>query len=560
MQKRFEDMEQQEKEQLIKEYYSWLFEIPVEEIELEREIEYSFARTYEDPYIYYPKLMGDLYRTDSMQRMGRISQLGSKIIGDGASKQNRSDHCKHTAYLRLEESIYLWRDSGDLYKAIVKKNKLKKFLFAEEIKAGLHDIGHSPFSHEMENALNNFAKEFQIEDDDEYKNSSDFILLYTSNPSKVTHEDIGKMYIKNDAQINEILSRIPGLKNALLTVIDEDIFNNKSHSEGNFDVDRKSYMLRDALFYGNPADYIYPMYKRLFFEKGTHKQITDPKDANIDLSNIDIIDVYDTEDYDTVLNFLQDRVAEYKERLYSPLCQVENNYIEYFLKTVYMSQDKTTAEITKYIDTYLKLIKYRGLRKEDYDFFRSFDEIKMYSNILNIAQNAENDFLKQVTTMMLPEIRVFMDMIADMLENSNQQKKLESSPSNNAEQKIVEQIYSIIHKDNDLLRRIKNRNYLRENVIIVKDVPPEVIETYGENIFTHSRKKIRIYDESEPLFFLDSNGEIKKIENHSKCPNDLNLGYEYVDVYYCIIPELISQRNEQRKNTEFKRYGSRISF
>ena len=162
---RFEDMTRQEKEKLMREYYSWLFEVPIEEIEIEREIEYSFAGTYHDPYIYYPKLIGDLYRTDAMQKMGRITQLGTEIIGDGVSKQNRLDHCKHTAYLRLEESIYLWQE-GKLYRDIVQANNLKIYLLAEEVKAALHDIGHSPFSHQVESVLNKLVDKIEIEYDD----------------------------------------------------------------------------------------------------------------------------------------------------------------------------------------------------------------------------------------------------------------------------------------------------------------------------------------------------------------------------------------------------------
>lgn len=539
--RRFEDMEQQEKESLIKRYYSWLLEVPEEQIELEREIEYSFAPIYNDPYIYYPKLIGDLYKTDAMQKMRRISQFGIKIVGDGVSKQNRLDHCKHTAYLRLEESIYLWQQGGEVYNDVVEKNNLKKYLFAEEIKAALHDIGHAPFSHEMEASANNLVDEINFEYDESYPKASDFIPIQIDENKKgdlkVSHEDIGKMYIQNDKQINEILGRISGLKEALFTVIDQDVFNNKQHNEGNFDVDRKSYMLRDSLYYGEPLNYIYPIYKRLFFVKGTDKQILDSNDVNLDLRNIDIADVYENKDYEKGFEFLVDREKEYEERIYSPLCQVINKHIQYFLNTAYFSKDKTTKEIKRYIDTYLKLIKYHGLRKDDYDFFKSFDEIDMYSEILNIAQNSKDIFLKEIATMMLPEIRVFMDMIADMLGNDNRKDTLELSLEKKSKRKIVQQIYSLIEKDNELLRRIKSRNFLRENVIVMEHLPENVQNKYG-NIIKHLRKKLTIYDKNEPLLFYDSNGEIKKFDEHSKFPEQFR-EERYIDVYYIIIPELL---------------------
>lgn len=546
--KRFEDMEQEEKEQLIKEYYSWLLDVPKEEIELEREIEYSFAGMYQDPYIYYPKLIGDLYRTDAMQKMGRITQLGTEIIGDGVSKQNRLDHCKHTAYLRLEESIYLLQE-GKLYNNIVEANNLKIYLLAEEVKAALHDIGHSPFSHQVESVLNKLVDKIEIEYDEQYKNAEDFIPLEIEGDEernlKISHEDIGKMYIEHDEQINEILSRVQGLKEALYTVMEEDVFSNRQHNEGNFDTDRKSYMLRDALYYGKPKNYIYPMYNRLFFKKGTDSQITDQEDATLDLNSIDIIDVYDDKDFEKVFKFLIERRDAYKERYFSPLRQVVETYIGFFLEKVYYSKDTTTLEITKFVDMYFKLIKYKGLRQEDYEFFKSFDEIKMYSEIINIAQNAKEESLKTYATMMIPKIEVFMDMVAEMIKNTTFTKQGELN-----KKRIRHQIQDILESsENDIFKKnIESKDFFRKNVIIVENLE-EVPEEY-RNHFRYSQKRIRIYDKSQPLYFHDVDGKIVPLDKHSRCQEVLSsynikledlYEKEVIDVYYCIIPELLSK-------------------
>ena len=542
---RFEDMTRQEKEKLMREYYSWLFEVPIEEIEIEREIEYSFAGTYHDPYIYYPKLIGDLYRTDAMQKMGRITQLGTEIIGDGVSKQNRLDHCKHTAYLRLEESIYLWQE-GKLYRDIVQANNLKIYLLAEEVKAALHDIGHSPFSHQVESVLNKLVDKIEIEYDEQYKKAEDFIPLEIEGDEerklKISHEDIGKMYIEYDEQINEILSRIPGLKDALYTVIEEDVFSNKQHTEGNFDVDRKSYMLKDALYYGKPKNYIYPIYKRLFFEKGTGKQIIDQDDVNLDLDSIDIIDVYDDKDFEKVLKFLIERRDAYKERYFSPLRQVLETYIGFFLEKVYYSKDKTTLDITRFVGMYFKLINYKGLRKVDYEFLKLVDELKMYSEIINIAQNAKNESLKTYATMMLPQIRVLMDMIFDMIKNTAFTKLGESN-----KKRIRHQIQDILESsENDKFKKnIETNDFFRKNVIIVENLE-EVPEEYRKH-FRNSQKRIGIYDKSQPIYFRDSDGKIVPFDKHPRCQEVLKLyglkpedlyKKEVIDVHYCIIPEL----------------------
>lgn len=237
--KSFEEMRAEEKEKIFKKYYSWVLDIPEDEVILEREFDATLARTYVDPYIYYPKIMGDIYKTDALQKMERISQLGLVVIDIPTAYQNRLEHCKGTAYRKLEENVMLITQN-ETYRKILERNNFKLYLLAEEIKGQTHDIGHQPLSHIIEIRVVG-RREF--------------------------HEEIGKRILLEDKQIQEIIMQIPGLKQAVQEVVEKDILNNEEHDEGNIDVDRMDYRRRDDLYMGMPKDYEYPMYERIMIEQ-----------------------------------------------------------------------------------------------------------------------------------------------------------------------------------------------------------------------------------------------------------------------------------------------------
>ena len=65
------------KEELIKKYYSWLLDST--DIKLEKEIDICLPVSDRDCFIYYPETLHDLFHTQSLQKLDRISQLSSII-------------------------------------------------------------------------------------------------------------------------------------------------------------------------------------------------------------------------------------------------------------------------------------------------------------------------------------------------------------------------------------------------------------------------------------------------------------------------------------------------
>ena len=170
------------KENLIQDFYRWLFDnnnVVDKSVILEKEVDFSLAPYYTDPYIYYPKQIANFFNTKAMQRLGRVSQLALANDIYPNIYHSRLEHSKGVYNRKLEEFLYHFQDSN--WRKYIDENHLKLYLLADLIKMAGHDIGHLPLSHLMETE----------------------ILSYRG-----AHEDLGKRIMLEDSEIQNVLLKI----------------------------------------------------------------------------------------------------------------------------------------------------------------------------------------------------------------------------------------------------------------------------------------------------------------------------------------------------------------
>ena len=142
------------KENLIQDFYRWLFDnnnVVDKSVILEKEVDFSLAPYYTDPYIYYPKQIANFFNTKAMQRLGRVSQLALANDIYPNIYHSRLEHSKGVYNRKLEEFLYHFQDSN--WRKYIDENHLKLYLLADLIKMAGHDIGHLPLSHLMETEI-----------------------------------------------------------------------------------------------------------------------------------------------------------------------------------------------------------------------------------------------------------------------------------------------------------------------------------------------------------------------------------------------------------------------
>ncbi len=587
---RFETLNQEEKEQIIKEYYSWLFNIPEEKTILYREVDEVLASTYEDPFIYQHPLIERLSKTKAMLRTKNITQQGLQFMVDGTNIYNRYSHGLGTAYLALEENIMLWIQNP-LYCKIVENNDLKLKLFCLEIAELTHDIGHQILSHLIEYRFlgkvgvhEEIGKRILLEDEEInqvlLKFEIDLVLM--SGPNAITFNKY-----QNDkkekiiAIINEDLDdenkkeKLKGIitesviKKELKEILEKGVLNSKEHTEGNMDVDRKDYMRRNYFYHGIKKKYEYPMYKRYFFEIDKNGEFVINENGQRKLANektpldrIRIIDAYKDEDFEKVEQFLIDRIDNYENVVWAAPTQAREIVAGKFFEVVAESNEPRARGL-------INFFKYlRETNVDEYDLNRLIeaDEIKMYLDMIDIAQNADSIYLRTMATLNIPELNVLMQMIADRLDIQHARKE-GFCKLNEFEKKIVKKIHEFIKGDTDLEKKIRDGNMIKKSIMIIAgdDRIDKVQELYP-NIFRNIIQfKLIGYNAENPIMFEEENGILIPLEEHPRRNIEWGKLYKKTIKYtYAIIPELyregFGEEYIQQVKENIKEYLSPTEF
>ncbi len=169
----------------------------------------------------------------AFQRLRNVKQLGlASFVFPGAD------------YSRLSHCIGVCHVTGRILTALAANNPQLKLdhdkIQAYRLAGLLHDIGHYPFSHAMEDAIHNYAAKALLADGGK--------TIRTLN-----HEIVGKRILEHDPEIGAIFKKFsidPGSVAAIFNRAQPESLTNLISSD--LDADRIDYLLRTAHFSGLP--------------------------------------------------------------------------------------------------------------------------------------------------------------------------------------------------------------------------------------------------------------------------------------------------------------------
>ena len=489
------------KENLIQDFYRWLFDdnnIIDKSVILEKEVDISLAPYYTDPYIYYPKQIANFFNTKAMQRLGRVSQLALANDIYPNIYHSRLEHSKGVYNRKLEEFLYHFQDLN--WRKHIEENHLKLYLLADLIKMAGHDIGHLPLSHLMETE----------------------ILSYRG-----AHEDLGKRIMLEDLEIQNILLKIsPKLPNILNNLYTKHIMNFKEHDESNFDVDRCDYVSRDYLYFGLPIHLPYSHYESISVELDLNSKPIENNDGSIKTSNNSKrkIDVYDEKQLPIIERLLEKRLDGYRLIYSNPLVFAHEKTINAFFKAFKLKSQLFNSDLKTLISDF----KDKGIDKIDLEKLLKWDDIKLYSEIINIAENHPDSNVRDLATMTIPNMEAFLNMIYSHLDLKNHSKQDLSTQ----DLKFLQKIKSLIISNSNLGKNLKNPNFTDENTIFFDEPTSKVLQCKLHSITptlkndpslinTHLIFQ-RAYSSDEPIYIRDSNGKIYELSKHPKRKYDWN--------------------------------------
>lgn len=499
---RLEDVD--DKREVFQIFFEWLFDdnrIINKSICLNSEVDFSLCSHYLDSNIYYPNQIKCFFETNAMDRLNRISQLGLAINAYPHLYHNRLEHSKGVYNKKLEEFFYKFQDIN--WKKYIEDNNLKLYLIADLIKMAGHDIGHLPLSHALEEQISSY---------------------------RGFHEEIGKRIMLENAEIQNVLSNIsPELNLALNELYTKDILNFKTHDESNYDVDRLDYLSRDSLYLGFSIHLPIQNYQTVCIETDDDNFPKFNSDYSISESSNGnyFIDVYDFLSLHEIEEALELRSQQYQNVYMSPDIQVYENSIKNFFKPFLSSN----SDIGKNLKTFLLHLYNSDVNDLNLDEFIGWDEIEFYSELLEIAENHDNLNIRNLATMIIPNLDSLLTLIYSFLNINN---KTTYSDSHKC---FLKKIKTLINSNSTLSKNLRNKAYFLDNIIFLpKDSP--FLDSSEKDLVNYYSYKVKPYKDSEPIYVRNKLGKIFELSHHPDSTYVKNAQPLYLESSFVNIPFL----------------------
>lgn len=497
------------KEPLIKEFFTWIFDderIVNKEVTLESEIDLTLAPDYIDANIYYPKQIAAFFNTKAMKRLGRISQLDLVIDQFPNVYHNRLEHSKGVYYRKLEEMLHNFQNP--LWKKQIESNKMKIYLLAELIKMAGHDIGHFPLSHALE------------------------VQIFSSHGA---HEIIGQRIMLEDSEIQSVLESIsPDLPDILKELYEKPILNFQAHDESSYDVDRFDYIFRDNLYAGNPVFIPYSHYETVpvVLNNCGMPQVYSDGSIMIGCESNSTIDVYDYCSLRDIEQLLEIRENGYKSMYFSSQAHIREKTLDAFFKSFLHSDSQSGKELRNYINTFSAC----DIKDIDLSLFLEWDDIKFYSQILEIAENHEDSNVRLLATMTVPNMNEFLTMIYSHLGMYAKTKNYSAQ-----DKQFLQKVKSLIKGNNSLSQNLKNPDFATANTLVFnpeKELPSSYEAYIDDGLIRSSSVKVKAYKPSEPIYIRDKNKKIYELSAHPDRKCDWDTRITYIKSKFAYIPFL----------------------
>ena len=482
-------------------FFKWLFSN--DNISLESTIDLTLCSTYKDPNIYYPKALGDFFRTLPMKRISRIMQLGKFIELDKYTYHTRFEHCMGTYDKKKRIILNLYKDES--FRKYIEDNNLKEYLIAELIKSAGHDIGHLPLSHVLEISVIN-KREF--------------------------HEIMGRRILLENKEICDVLNNIsPTLHQSLKTILTSDVFGLNLIDEGNYDIDRFDYLIRDLFYRGQKIS--------LKFEPFTLLKL----DINGETKTIPVFDIKSVSEIE---KFLKLREEAYKESYFNPINQIYDTSIAITLNELLHQKSQYGLDLQHFLNTLKTSSDPSAI---DLDEYLTWDDLKFYNSLLDVAEFSDNQCLSQLSTFVLPNLDTFMLMAYSMLDLKR--KRRQDLPKE--DQELIRRIQKLICSNKEFAKNLRNPNYFTNIVRYTMDTDKINLlkkdPSKSKNIIFNSQTLLP-YKSAEPIYIRNTDGKIYPIDKIPGRKFDISSSPEQIEVAFSLLPLLQKSEIETHFGTQ----------
>lgn len=348
----------------------------------------------------------------------------------------------------------------------------------------------------------------------------------------------------------------PKFKYIIRDEIDNDPLNFKSHDEGNYDVDRMDYLLRDTLYRGKQFDdYTYEQYNSTFVAADKSGNVVKSKNGSL-LTNFDEavyskkkVDVYPYEALKQIEKFLDRRVKTYEKVYFSEKTQVSDFLEGQFIK--YIADGKYGDE-GKELKSFINQLRNDGVNIDLKEYLK-WDDIKFYDCCIDIGEHSNNESLRAFSGMVIPHLKALMNLAYSHLDLKNAKKDKFNNLSKD-DKAFIAKIKYLIQSNDGLGRILKQPNYYTDNCLSCSNEEKieQLRKELGNDIY-YTNATVYGYKNKVPVYVQAKDGEIYELNEHPERSCDWNERKKKISVAFCAIPQLKFEGLSDEKINEIKK-------
>lgn len=470
-------------EKEVEEFFSWLLE---EDVQLNKELDYTLCGTNSAPYVFYPDQMTEFMQTRPMQRLKRIEQLGTSVLNNVDACHTRYAHCLGTYNNAVLFYLFQYRNSE--WKSRIEAENRKVEVLADIMEALRHDDGHNILSHGLER-----------------------LIGY----AKGTHETVGARFKKELPETIAALDKIhPDLIAAMERVSRED-YDLITLREGNLDFDRLDFVSRDSLYLGLPEKrtLAHELLKRsnvvYFPTSGTPREMV----------------IYDYEALPFIEEFIETRADLYK-RFVSSNERKSLDILEEEFCRLFLDSNITCGQRLR---RYLEHCQGSSAETIDLQEFLDWNDLKYYNELIDIAMHSEDENMQRIATACLPSKEGLCSLAIEILNP----RHTDPSTYTDEDRLFLQNIKDILKKDHPLYDRLEEKN-VRTCLRILNATRIDEVERVLQNLrkqgltsqelagITTWDETVKKYNFNETIFVRDKEGNIFPLQHHPELSIDLS--------------------------------------
>lgn len=432
--------------------------------------------------VYYTSEIANILQTKAFKRVDRIFQLGTKVYSSNTFMHTRGEHSKGTYQRTLDLLVNLYKN--EKIRHLIEEKNYQGYLLAELMRALLHDIGHGPFSHTIENVCN-------------WK--------------KDVHEQLGKRIINEDKELNSALNKIyPNLVELMDEVEKKNFLGLNSLFEGQFDVDRADFLPRDNYASTRKSIDISTLVTELF--------------DSIDIKKIEgkkkLLPVFPESMLESIEKFLECRFSNYQYLYYSN----EEKLYEHIFKEFATELLKSDEEFK--LKTYLVGNVNKKAEEIDLEEYLNYNDIEFFKGILDVYAKTKNERLRELASYCLPNKKMIRALYYGLLssgEKTNEYGYIELSEN---DIRFLKEIYKInlgdskkLMMQNFLVQRCDSSEELNDKLQNIKEkLKLGSIEELSQVGILYDISKNQLYKDKlgEEIYIQNDDGEIYTFDKHPK--------------------------------------------